>query len=256
MLNDLFNLKGRTAVVTGGSKGIGEAVARGFAEAGANVILTARSEDALKTLAADISSGTDARVAYRVCDMTDRSSVDAMTQSVLDEFGHADILFNNAGDNMPQPLVETVDDDWDRILELNFTSCMRLARAFAPGMIEQQWGRIIHVSSIMALTGAIGRGIYSGTKAALLGMTRAHALELGPHGITVNCLAPGPVLTDLPRAMLSVDQQAAFGELAVLKRWGTVEDMVGPALLLASDAGAYMSGTMLVVDGGVLCRSF
>ncbi|MFM9068072.1 MAG: SDR family NAD(P)-dependent oxidoreductase, partial [Planctomycetota bacterium] len=156
----------------------------------------------------------------------------------------------------PQPLVSATDDSWDHILELNLTSCMRLARALVPGMIERRWGRIIHLSSVMALASNPGRGSYSATKAALIGMTRAHALELGPVGITVNCLAPGPVATDLPMNLLTPDQKKKFAELTAVKRWGETVDMVGPALMLASDAGAFITGNVIVADGGMLCRTF
>jgi NAD(P)-dependent dehydrogenase (short-subunit alcohol dehydrogenase family) len=163
---------------------------------------------------------------------------------------------NNAGSNKPQNLVDTTDDVWSYILELNFTSCMRLAKALAPGMISRKWGRIIHLSSVMALASVPGRGLYSGTKAALIGMARAHALELGPHGITVNCIAPGPVATDLPMSLLSDEQKKIFAERTCVKRWAETSDMAGPALLLASDAGAYITGNVILADGGMLCRTF
>lgn len=256
MLNNLFDLTGKTALITGGSKGIGKAIARGFAEAGADIAISARHEDQLQAAAAEITDGIDVRCEYRVADMTDRSQVNELAQWAESTFGKVDILLNNAGSNQPQTLVETTDESWDRILELNFTSCMVLARAVAPGMIERKWGRIIHVSSIMALASNPGRGIYSATKAALLGMTRAHALELGPHGITVNCLAPGPVATDLPMSLLSDEQKKVFAERTAVKRWGEVIDMVGPALMFAGDSGANVTGTILVADGGLLCRTF
>jgi NAD(P)-dependent dehydrogenase (short-subunit alcohol dehydrogenase family) len=133
---------------------------------------------------------------------------------------------------------------------------MALARALAAGMIERRWGRIIHLSSVMALASNPGRGCYSATKAALIGMTRAHALELGPFGITVNCLAPGPIATDLPMSLLTDEQKQRFAELTAVKRWGETRDMVGPLLMLASEAGAYITGTVVVADGGMLCRTF
>lgn len=256
MLNQLFDLSGRTALVTGGSKGIGKSIARGYAEAGANVVITARHEDELQAACAEIGDGLDVKVVYRLCEMTDRAQCDDMIRSVQAEFPIIDILCNNAGSNAPQPLVDIHDEDWDRVLELNFTSYMRLARGFAPAMIEQKWGRILHMSSIMALTSAAGRGIYSGTKAALVGTTRAHAIELGPHGVTVNCLAPGPIATDMLTTMLTPEQRAVFSDRASLKRLGETTEMVGPALLLSSDAGSYITGSVLVVDGGVICRSF
>jgi NAD(P)-dependent dehydrogenase (short-subunit alcohol dehydrogenase family) len=256
MVHSLFDLRGRAALVTGGSKGIGKAVARGFAEAGANVLICARHEQELVPAAREIGDQLPVRVEHLVVDMTDRSQVARLAETAIARLGQVDILFNNAGANQPQTLLDTTEAVWDRILELNLSSCMLLARALAPGMIERRWGRIIHTSSVMAFASNPGRGIYSATKAALVAMARAHALELGPYGVTVNCLAPGPVLTDLPLSLLSAEQQEVFAQRTALKRWGTVQEMVGPALLLASDAGAYITGTAILADGGMLCRTF
>lgn len=256
MIHKLFDLTGRVALVTGGSKGIGKAIARGLVEAGADVGISARHEDELNKAAAEISEGLSRRVATHVADMTDRGQVAALAEWARRTFGKVDILVNNAGSNKPQKLVDTTDDVWDQIIELNLTSCMALARALAPGMIERKWGRILHLSSVMALASNPARGAYSATKAALVGMARAHALELGPYGVTVNCLAPGPVATDLPMSILSDEQKRKFQELTAVKRWGQVLDMVGPALMLLSDAGAFVTGTVVVADGGMLCRTF
>lgn len=256
MIQELFTLAGRVALVTGGSKGIGKAIARGFAEAGADVVIAARHENELDQAAEEIGRGLSVRVAHHVVDMTDRGQVNQLAQWAVDTLGRVDILVNNAGSNEPQPLLQTTDDVWDRILELNFTSCMQLSRALAPQMIPRRWGRIIHLSSVMALASNPGRGLYSGTKAALIGMARAHALELGPFGITVNCLAPGPIATDLPMNLLSDEQKQRFAERTAVKRWGQPIDMVGPTLMLASEAGAYITGNLILADGGMLCRTF
>ena len=256
MLNKLFSLSGRTALVTGGSKGIGKAMARAFAEAGANIAISARHEDELKRAKAEIADGTNVKVEYFVADMTQRDQVKKLAKDVLAKFGRVDVLVNNAGSNKPQNLVDTTDEVWDEILELNLSSCNLLSRLLAPGMIERKWGRIIHLSSVMALASNPARGLYSATKAALIGMARAHALELGPHGVTVNCIAPGPVATDLPMNLLSDEQKKSFAERTAVKRWGQPIDMVGPALLLATDAGAFITGNVIVADGGLLCRTF
>jgi NAD(P)-dependent dehydrogenase (short-subunit alcohol dehydrogenase family) len=256
MLKELFNLSGRAALVTGGSKGIGKAVARGLAEAGAKVAIAARHEDELKKAKAEIADGTGVEVESFVADMLDRAAVKKLAADVLTRFGRCDVLFNNAGSNKPQTLVETTEEVWDNIVELNLTSCMLLSRELAPAMIKNQWGRIIYTSSIMGLASNPARGCYSATKAALIGMARAQALELGPHGITVNCLAPGPIATDLPMTLLSPEQKKVFAERTALKRWGQTIDMVGPVLLLATDAGAYITGNVILADGGILCRTF
>src|SRR5262249_42327914 len=149
---------------------------------------------------------------------------------------------------------EIRDEDWDRVMEINLHSIMALTRALTPQMRERRWGRIIHISSIMGLASKEGRGAYSATKAALIGMARATALELGRHGITVNCIAPGPFLTDLPGRLLSPEDKKAMSDMTALGRWGKPEELVGPMLLLASNAGSYITGETLVVDGGYMAR--
>ncbi len=252
----LFDLAGRVALVTGGSKGLGKAMARAFAEAGANVVISSRHDDELRTAAAEITAGLPVRAAYVEADVSRRVEAERLAREACEPFGRVDILVNNAGGNFPQPIDAVVDADWDRILELNLTSCMVLTRALVPGMKERRWGRVIHISSIMALASKEGRNAYSATKAALIGMARASALELGPFGITVNCLAPGPFLTDLPMNLLKSDEKQAFADRTALGRWGEPRELAGPALLLASDAGSYITGATIVVDGGTLVRTF
>src|SRR5258708_33003896 len=256
MQNKLFDLSGRTALVTGGSKGLGAAMARAFAAAGADVASCSRHEDELKTAAASIAAGLDVRVEWIATDMADRRQVDALAETVLSRLGRVDILVNNAGSNTPQPIDEIADDTWDRILKLNLSSCMRLTRALVPPMKDRHWGRIIHISSVLGLGGKEGRNVYCATKSALLGLARASALDLGPFNITVNCLAPGPFLTDLPGKILTDEQKQVFAETTALGRWGRPEELAGPALLLASEAGSYITGAVLVVDGGTLSRVF
>jgi NAD(P)-dependent dehydrogenase (short-subunit alcohol dehydrogenase family) len=255
-VQQLFDLSGKTALITGGSKGIGKAVGRAFAECGANVLISARHEADLQTAAKEIGAGLKVKVAYHKADMTQRPDVKALADWALGMTGQVDILFNNAGHNKPQALANITDEAWDEIVELNLTSCVFLARRIVPGMIERKWGRIIYTSSVMALASNAARSSYSGTKAALLGLARSQALELGPYNITVNCLAPGPVATDLPMNMLSPEQKQKFAERTAVKRWGQVADMVGPMLLLASEAGAFITGTHILADGGLMCRTF
>jgi NAD(P)-dependent dehydrogenase (short-subunit alcohol dehydrogenase family) len=175
---------------------------------------------------------------------------------LLERFGKVDILVNNAGWNVPQAIDEIKDDDWNMLVELNFTSVMALTRAIVPGMKERRWGRVIHISSIMALASTPGRNAYSATKAALVGMAKASALDLGPFGVTVNCIAPGPIATEMPMSILSKEQQDALAARTALGRWGTPEEIAPTALLLASEAGRYITGETIVVDGGALARVF
>jgi NAD(P)-dependent dehydrogenase (short-subunit alcohol dehydrogenase family) len=252
----LFDLSGRVALVTGGSKGLGKAMAAGFARAGADVLISSRHEDQLQAAVKEIRSGSTSRVEYVVADMTRREEAARLAAAAIETMSRVDILVNNAGSNRPQPIDRIRDEDWDQLVELNLSSCMALTRALVPPMKERRWGRIIHISSIMGFASAGGRNAYSATKSALLGLARASANDLGPYGITVNCIAPGPFLTDLPVSLLSQEQRDHFASTTAMGRWGQPEELIGPALLLASEAGSYITGTSLVVDGGCLARIF
>jgi NAD(P)-dependent dehydrogenase (short-subunit alcohol dehydrogenase family) len=251
---NLFDLTGRVALVTGGNKGLGRAMARGLAQAGADVFLASRNEAELKAAVAEITAQTGRKGAYCVADVSRRDDVTRLARTALERMGRVDILVNNAGMNAPEPIDGVTDATWDKILETNLTSVMALTRALAPQMRERKWGRIIHISSIMAFVSKEKRNAYSATKAALVGMARASALDLGPDGVTVNCIAPGPFLTDMPMSILSPAEKAEFAKRTALNRWGEPAELVGPVLLLASDGGAYITGQTLVVDGGYLSR--
>ncbi len=252
MVEKLFSLRGRTALITGGSRGLGLAMAQGFLEAGARIAICARSEEALRQAAATL--GGDVR-SYPA-DLTVRAQTEELARRVLEDFGGVDILVHNAGMNLPEPLETITDAAWDRTLELNLTAGMVLTRALAPAMKQRRWGRVIHISSIMGLASKAGRHAYSASKAGLLGLMRAAALDLAPYQITVNCIAPGPFLTDLPAGLLSPEEKQRAADRTALGRWGKPEEIVGPALLLASDAGSYITGSVLLVDGGLLATTF
>lgn len=256
MLNALFNLTGKVALITGGSKGLGKAMARGLAEAGADIVISSRHEDELKSALGEILKGTDRRGAYLVADMSKRAETKKLAAFALEKMGKVDILINNAGTNVPQAVDEITDAEWDRIMEINLNSVMSLTRALVPQMKQRKWGRIIHISSIMAVVSNNGRNVYSATKAALVGMARSSALDLGPFNVTVNCIAPGPFLTDLPASVLSKEEQERFAKMTALNRWADPKELVGTALLLASDAGSYITGSVLIVDGGTLIKTF
>jgi NAD(P)-dependent dehydrogenase (short-subunit alcohol dehydrogenase family) len=254
MAQKLFDLSGKVALITGGSKGLGKAMARGFVEAGADVVLSSRNEDELKAALDEVLNGTNRRGYSIVADLSKRSEAARLARKALDLTGRVDILINNAGSNQPQAIDAITDDTWDRVLELNLSSVMALTRALVPQMKQRGWGRVIHISSVMGYLSKEKRNVYSATKTALLGLARASALDLGSFGVTVNCIAPGPFLTDLPMSILSDAEKKAFADHTALGRWADPKELVGPALLLASDAGSYITGTSIVVDGGYLCR--
>lgn len=254
-MNNRFDLTDKVALVTGGSKGLGLAMARGFAEHGAHVMICSRHEEELQSAAARIREGLDVRVDYLPVDMTDREAVRNLAEVTLARFGKVDILVNNAGSNTPQPIDQIQDEDWDRILELNLSSIMVLTRALVPQMKARRWGRIIHISSVLGLGSKEGRNAYSATKAAVIGLAKASALDLGQDGITVNCIAPGPFLTDLPMSLLDEAGKQSFASRTALGRWGQPGEIAGPAILLASEAGSYITGEVLLVDGGAFARA-
>jgi NAD(P)-dependent dehydrogenase (short-subunit alcohol dehydrogenase family) len=254
MATELFNLTGRVALVTGGSKGLGKAMARGLAEVGADVVISSRSEAELKAALEEILAGTGRQGAFVVADMAQRPEADRLARAALERFGRVDILVNNAGTNAPEAIDAISDETWDRVMETNLNSVMALTRALVPQMKARKWGRVVHISSVMGFVSKEKRNVYSATKSALLGLCRASALDLGEHGVTVNCIAPGPFLTDLPMRLLSEAEKAEFARTTALNRWGDPKELVGPLLLLASDAGSYITGQALVVDGGYVIR--
>lgn len=251
----IFDLSERVALVTGGSKGLGKAMARGFALAGADVIISSRHSEELERALPEILDRTGRRGLTVTVDLSKRGEAERLAKTALEKMGRVDILVNNAGTNVPCPIDQIKDEDWDRVMELNLTTCMALTRLLAPQMKERRWGRIIHISSVLGLGSKAGRNVYSASKSAVIGLARASALDLGPFGITVNCIAPGPFLTDLPMNLLSEAEKQRFSDRTALGRWGQPHELAGPALLLASEAGSYITGEVLVVDGGVMAHT-
>lgn len=255
MLTQLFDLSGRSALVTGASKGLGRQLAVSLSAAGANTVLTARDQSGLDEVACEIERETTIRPRTVVADLYSRDAQDRLISALLNDIGQPDILVNNAGRYTAQT-IETIEDEaWDSLLELNLSSAARLTRGLAPGMVKRGWGRIINVSSILAIGSRRGAAAYSASKAALIGMTRAFALELGPFGVTVNCLAPGAFNAAAPEARPTDLQRENFARTTALGRWGRPMELTGPALMLASDAGSYITGSVIVVDGGALCHT-
>lgn len=247
-----FDLRGRGALVTGGSKGLGKAIARTLAEAGADVVIASRHEDELARAIDTITDGTGTRGGYVVGDLSRRAEAEHIAATAEATLGRIDILVSNAGSNAPQRIEDVTDETWNSIMELHVGAAMALTRAVAPGMKERAWGRIVLVSSILGFVGMESRGAYTTAKAALLGLARSSAADLGPFGITVNCLAPGAFVTEMGERGRSSAQRTALAGRTALGRWGSPTEIAGPLLLLASDAGSYVTGSTLIVDGGWL----
>ena len=254
MLNELFDLTGKVALVTGGSKGLGCAMARGLALAGADIVINSRNGDELDSALAEILQGTDRKGFSMVADLFKREDTVNLAGQALEAMGHVDIIVNNAGTNIADPVNEIKDDDWNNLVELNLSAPMVLVRELSAGMKERRWGRIINISSIFGLCTKEARGSYSATKAGLIGLTRTMAQDLGPWNITANAIAPGPFSTPLTDRLVQGELREYFDRMGVLGRWGEPQDLVGPVLLLASEAGRYMTGSTLVVDGGWMTR--
>ena len=254
MIQDLFDLNGKVALVTGGSKGIGMAMARGLAEAGADIVINSRSREEMDEAMTRILDGTGRQGHCVVADLFNRGDTIKLAAEALQVMGRVDIIVNNAGTNIVNPVDKIVDEDWDRLLELNLTAPMILVRELASQMKVREWGRVVNISSIFGLCTKEERGAYSATKSGLIGITRTMAQELAPWNITANAIAPGPISTPLTDRMVQGEVRAYFDSMMPLGRWGKPEDLVGPVLLLASNAGSFITGTTLTVDGGWMTR--
>jgi NAD(P)-dependent dehydrogenase (short-subunit alcohol dehydrogenase family) len=247
----LFDLSGKRALVTGASRGIGRAVALGLAAAGADIALSARSEEQLREVAAEVE-GLGRTAVVLPCDVTDPDALRSLADDAVAGLGAVDVLVNNAGGSSYMgPFTDLRFSGWEKVMRLNVDSIVHLTQAVGRHMLERGSGSVVNVASVAGLTGTPTLAPYGASKAAVISLTKSLALEWGPGGVRVNALCPGWTKTDLNRDLWADEGlAAAMVEPTGLKRWAEAGEMVGPTVFLASDASSYVTGQALVVDGG------
>jgi NAD(P)-dependent dehydrogenase (short-subunit alcohol dehydrogenase family) len=252
MGHPLLELTGKTAVVIGGTSGIGLALSRGLAEAGANVVPTGRRTDLVQAAAAEVAA-LGRRSLAQTCDVTDNASLEGLLNAVCSEFGGVQILVNCAGRTKRMPTLDVPETDWNAILDTNLYGTLRACRIFGRHMIEKRYGRIINIGSLSSVLGLFEVAAYGASKAAVASLTKTLAIEWATSGVCVNALIPGVLRTDLNASLLDgTERGREFLMRTPMKRFGKLDELAGAAVFLASDAASFVTGHLLVVDGGIL----
>lgn len=247
-----LDLTGRTAVVIGGTSGIGRVLARGLAEAGADVVPTSRRADLVDETAREIEA-LGRRTLRQTSDVTDRASLDALCQAAVAAFGAVDIMVNCAGRTKKSATLDLDEADWNAILETNLTGTLRAAQVFGRHMVERRYGRIINIASLSSFVALYQVAAYGASKAAVAALTKSLAIEWAPYGVCVNAIAPGVFRTPLNEHLLDgTERGCEFLLRTPMRRFGRLEELAGAAVFLASEAASFVTGEVLVVDGGFL----
>ncbi len=246
----MFNLSNKVAVVTGASRGIGKSMAETYAKAGAHVVCVSRTEDALKAVAEEINTEGGSASVF-ACDVSDLGAFQNLIKNTADTHGSVDILVNNAGVTRDTLIMRMSEDDWNTVININLKGAFNGIKAATRTMMKQRSGRIINISSVVGLTGNPGQANYAASKAGLIGLSKATAKELASRGITVNCIAPGYIATDMTDQMNDQAKDSLISQIP-LGRIGSPDDIAATALFLASDEAGYITGQTVTVDGGMV----